>query len=329
MGRLAKAILGVPAAEIDFVRRGFRGLDGPARRRLEEEVCGTFVIGYAAALEEDRPEALAARLDGLPLERQGFGYEAAAMALSLRDFFAPWRRPGRLEAFLAGPGVRHRYLVHVGAGWVLARTPQPVAGLLRRLDPLICWLALDGYGFHQGFFHPARSVERRQVPAKVAGYARRVFDQGLGRSLWFVEGAVPERVAATIAAFAESRRGDLWSGTAIAAAYAGATDDDGLERLRTACGPHLPAVAQGAAFAAFARRTADLPDEHTDAACRVLCGRSAAAAAEVVGEAAAELPGDGEQPAYEVWRRRIRGRLAPAAGGAAAPVAGAGQRAAG
>ena len=319
MGRIAKAILGVPDAEVDFLRRGFRGLDGPARTRLEEEVCGTFLVAYAAALEEDRPDRLATRIDRLPEELRGFGYEAAAMALSLRDFYVPWHRPGRLQEFLAGPAARHRFLVHVGAGWVLARTPQSVAGLLRRLDPLIGWLALDGYGFHQGFFRWPRAVTRREVPQKVAGYARRIFDQGLGRSLWFVEGAEPARVAATIAPFAEGRRDDLWSGTGIAAAYAGGVDPETLARLREASGRHLPAVAQGAAFAAFARREAGSPAEHTDVACRALCDRSAGEAAAVVEAAAANLAaGGGPEPAYEVWRRRIRERLSPDAALAAA-----------
>ncbi len=311
MGRLARAVLGVPDGEIDFVRRGFRGAESASRERLEGEVCGTFLLGYAAALEEDRPEDLAARLDRIPPERRGFAYEAAGMALVLRDFYTPWRRPGRFAAFVAGPGAPHRYIVHIGAGWVLARTPQRVPGLLRRLDPLIGWLALDGYGFHEGFFHLDRAVGRRQVPRKVTGYARQVFDQGLGRSLWFIEGARPAPVAEAIAAFAPSRHSDLWNGVGLAASYAGG--GDGLKALHEACGPHFAAVAQGAAFAAYARRTAANPAPHTEEACRTLCALNADEAADLVEEVAAELPSftaDASPPVYELWRRRTRERLA-------------------
>ena len=163
-------------------------------------------------------------------------------------------------------------------------------------------------------------MTRQEVPRKVWGYARRIFNQGLGRSLWFLEGAEVERVAATIVAFAEGRRDDLWSGAAIAAAYAGGIDADALVRLREASGRHLRAVAQGATFAAYARREAGSPAEHTDVACRALCDRSAAEAAGVVEAAAVDLPTGGPEPAYEIWRRRIQERLDPHAALAAAAI---------
>ena len=319
MGRLATAALRLPDAEVSLARRGFRGAGMPACDRLET-VGRSFVAGYAAALEEDRADLLAARLNLLPLELAGFAHEGVGLALALRDTFAPWRRPGRLAEFIAGPGAPHRYLLSVGAGWLLARLPLSVGRLLRRLDPVIGWLAVDGYGFHQGFFHGAEALDAHRVPRKLTGYARRAFDQGLGRSIWFVEGAAVENAAGVVAGFPEERQSDLWSGLGVAAAFAGGIGRDELERLRAACGRHLPAVAQGASFAAFARREAGNPAGHTDLACRVLCGRGAAEAAAVVAETGRDLPPDGVLPAFEAWRRRVQERLVPAA--AAPPGAG-------
>src|SRR6185295_2186010 len=59
-----------------FARRRFRGESSAVRERLEE-VGRCFVRGYHAALEEDRPLPLAARLEAeLELELQ-LGFEAS------------------------------------------------------------------------------------------------------------------------------------------------------------------------------------------------------------------------------------------------------------
>src|SRR6185295_14439151 len=106
-------------------------------------------------------------------------------------------------------------------------------------DPVLGWLALDGYGFHEAFFRTERSVRRQEVPRKVRGfgYPRHAFDQGIGRCLWFVEGAHVGRIAATIGAFPEDRRPDLWSGVGLAATYAGGRGADDLLALRRAARP--------------------------------------------------------------------------------------------
>jgi hypothetical protein len=300
-------LLSIDPQDTSFARRGFRCPDGEIRERLER-VGGAFVSGYHAALAEDRPAELGARLASGEAEYRGFVFEGAAMALTLLDFLLPWNG-GRLRRFLDGPGASHTYLVHVGAGWALARAPLRVRALLKRLDPVLGWLALDGYGFHQGFFHWPQAVSRQRVPRSLKGYARRGFDQGLGRSLWFVFGADVERIPRTLAAFPAARQADLWSGVGLACAYAGGRDRVAITELYRAAGPHAPALAQGAAFAAKARQRAGnlIPD--TDLACAVLCGMGPAAAAAITDEAAADLPADGAVPAFEVWRQRIQNRF--------------------
>jgi hypothetical protein len=307
---LRRLLLGISAAETSFARRRFRGDSAVVRERLEE-VGSCFVLGYNAALAEDRPLPLAAHLEA-EVERSflGFAYEGAGMALALLDTLIPGRRD-RLNRFLAGPGDAHAYIVHIGAGWILARLPLSPESLLTRLrDPLLRWLALDGYGFHEGFFRWPRAVERRKIPRKLRGYTRRGFDQGLGRSLWFVDGADARLIPRTIGAFPEARRPDLWSGVGLACGYAGGRGRADLETLRRAAGSHAPQLAQGIAFAAKARERAGNPAEHTELACQVICGASAAAAAAMTDEAGRGLPDDGPgEPAFEVWRRRIQDRF--------------------
>ena len=310
VGRLRKIIFGIAPEEASFRRRGFRCRAERARVRLER-IGATFLQGYHAALEAEDDEVLARRLAGVESELRGFAFEGAAMGLTLLDFLKPWGRR-RLGPFIEGAGAAHVYMLHVGAGWALARLRRDPARALRSFDPLLGWLAVDGYGFHEGYFKWPAYVARQARPRRLSGYALRVFDQGLGRSLWFVEGADVERVADVVAAFARERQSDLWSGVGLACAYAGGTDNAGLEHLRARAGRFAPQLAQGAAFAAQARRRAGNQAVHTEAACRILCEMSADAAAEVTDVALRLLPRDGDEPAYETWRRRIADELARA-----------------
>ncbi len=304
MGRLARSLFGISAREVSFDVRGFRGGDGPARQHLET-VGGSFVSGYNYALEARDLADLEARLEAVPRERLGFAYEGAAMAIALLDAVQPWRR-AQLPAFLAGPSAPHVYLAYVGIGWAIARFPFGRERRFLALDPVLRWLAIDGYGFHEAFFRPRRAVEDQAVPERFQGYARRAFDHGVGRSLWFVEGAGPERIAATIGRFAAERHGDLWSGVGLASAYAGGVPRAELERLRSLAGAHLPSLAQGVVFANKARMVADNLTPETTLACDVFCGLDPEAALELNDESGADLPPDAEVPAYEVWRRRIQ-----------------------
>jgi enediyne biosynthesis protein E3 len=311
---LPRRVLGISPEEATFARRGFRQGDERARERLER-VGRTFLAGYHAALEEGSLRALDQRLSTIAAEDRGFAFEGAAMGLTLLDHLVPWSR-GRLRAFLEGPGAAHAYMVHVGAGWAFARLPwvrRRLEPALRQFEPLIGWLVVDGFGFHEGYFSWRRSVAAQEVPHRLAGYARRVFDQGLGRSIWFVEGADGAAVVARIGSFAAQRRADLWSGIGLACAYAGGVERAAIEALRHAAGEHRPMLAQGAAFAAGARNRAGNPAAHTELACEVLCGMSAVEAADLTDQAALDLSHGGPLPAYEVWRRRIQARWVEAA----------------
>jgi hypothetical protein len=298
-----KRWLRIPQEEVTVARRGFRDPGEPTRRRLER-VGESFLHGYHAALADEGLKSLTARLEDVELEFRGFAYEGAAMAIDLLDQLTPWRR-SRLSAFLEGPGAPHTYMVHVGIGWSLARWTFSLERRLMQLDPLLRWLALDGYGFHEGYFCWPRYANGSTQPRKLPGYGLRAFDQGLGRSLWFVGGADPGWIENAVAAFPEPRRADLWSGVGLACAYAGGASPSDIHHLRDAGASYSAHLAQGAFFAAGARARAGNPAQHTDLACNLLCGHSAQEAAIVCDETRLQAQEDGE-PAYEVWRRLIR-----------------------
>jgi hypothetical protein len=307
LSRLRVRAFGIDPVETTFRHRGFR-CDKPAAQQRLERVGLAFVQGYHLALERPDAAALTPHLEAVDGAMRGFAYEGAAMALALLDGLMPWSA-SRFTALLAGAGDRHAYMMHVGAGWAAARLPWGVRRIergLERIDPLLGWLALDGLGFHQGYFDPERYLRRRVEPPHLSAAGRRVFDQGLGRGLWFVEGAAIPGVHEIVLGFPAGRRADLWSGIGLACAYAGGADRSELESLRDLAGDHLPALAQGAAFAAKARLRADNPVPHTELACAVLCDMTAEAAAAVTD---ACLPETGVSGAYASWRRAIQQRL--------------------
>ncbi len=312
MKTLLRSFLRIDVAETNYVRRGFRGGDAQAIANIEA-IGAAFLHGYHVALGSDSIAATIASLETTDAPFRGFRYEGAAMVLYLLDRLLPGKRD-RFDTFIADRGADHIYMAYVGAGWAHARLPFGLGGALARRDPLLRWLMLDGYGFHQGFFHWRTAVEGSQhVPWRVRGYARRAFDQGLGRSLWFVDGHEPDRVAATIATFASSRHADLWAGAGLAATYAGGVPAVSLQRLAVCAGPYRDWLAQGSAFAAAARQRAGNVVPHTDDACRAFCGRDVQTVAGLVESVRLELPADdAKQPAYEIWRQRTRDVVAAA-----------------
>ena len=308
LGKARRRVLGLSPTEASFAKRGFLNGEEQARQRLEQ-IGITFLTGYHAALEESELAQLARRLTTVDAELRGFAFEGAAMGLSLLDCLTPWRKD-RWRTFTERFAAPHIYMMHVGLGWALARLRRDVSPYLVQLDPLLRWLMVDGYGFHEGYFSWPSYVEQRALPAALDGYARRVFDQGLGRSIWFVKGANVAAVACAINAFPPARRDDLWSGTGLACAYAGGCDRIAIQSLRVAAREYLPAFAQGVAFAAKTRQRAANFNSHTDTTCRLVWGQSAEETAALTDAALKDLHEDSEVPAYEIWRRRIQHKLA-------------------
>jgi hypothetical protein len=310
------------AGSVDLtVRRVLKAVGAHARRSAQgataiasphrshfDGIVDAFFIGYRAALETISVPTLVGDLSRIDASHQGFAFEGAGMALTALDLLMPFRG-GRFEQVVAA-APRHIYLLHVGAGWALVRFRCVEGRVFRRLDPLLRWLAVDGAGFHEGYFAAANGRRRARLRRSLSLYGARAFDQGLGRSLWFTADADPERIAAAIANVEPDRHADLWSGVGLACAYAGGIDDGTIEAMREASGPYRAHLAQGAAFAAEAHvRASGHAPRHTEQACRMICGMTAGGAAATARDATVGLGDEGTLPAYEVWRRRVRLQL--------------------
>lgn len=304
LGTLRRSLLGVPLKMATAFSEG----NTPAWHSLEKAVLSALA-GYHATLESSKFEELIPKLDAIELAFRGYAYEGAAMGLTGLDCFLPWKH--RLQTYMDGPGSPHIYMVHIGAGEALARLRRkPDPYIARMKDRVLCWLVMDGYGFHEGFFYKQRYVEKQVIPPHLSPYARRIFDQGLGRSIWFTAGANIERIAATIATFPRRRQADLWLGVGVGCTYVGGLERAEIEALRKVAGPYRSQLAVGAAFVAKGRLRAGNLVPHTELACEVLCGLTAQEAAHVTDLGFQDLPTDGPLPAFEVLQQRLLARFA-------------------
>jgi hypothetical protein len=283
----------------------------PKAKGSEQTVVATVLQGFRATLEDDRFDVLVARMNEFEVDWRGFAYEGVGLGFAFFDYFLPWRK--RLQAFVRGPGAAYIIPVYIGAGLALgrigARRLEWFAGRLEQ--PVFSWMVVDGYGFYKGFFARQRYLEEQAVPAHLSAYGRRVFDQGLGRGIWFAMGENVDSVIKTIAAFPQARQADLWSGAGFACAYAGSPmEREALERLWTEAGVYRSQLALAGALAAKRRYGFNHITPHTELACQVFCGLSGERAARIANDALENLSTAGGEVPHKIWRERIDAQFA-------------------
>jgi hypothetical protein len=308
---LLNKLLTIRPEEASFAKRGIESSEPALTRRLET-MLESFIGGYNLAVATRGDEvALAKALNaGFDNHQVGFAFEGIGLYFAILDQLVPGRSD-RLATLLKGTAAHHDFIIAVGAGFAVARVPWGVRVLdryLKTLDPFVAWCVPGGYGFHQGFFHHKQYVDEAKDPPKsMSPIGRRLFDSGVGRSLWWVKAADPARIAAAIARFPEDRRAELWAGAGIAASYAGGVDAAVLKRLHDAAGDYEGDLLSGVPFAARLRQKAGNYSETTELACRTFLGRSTDDAADLAEAAAdavrSQVHGEGITPAYDLLRR--------------------------
>ncbi|OLF10325.1 DUF1702 family protein [Actinophytocola xanthii] len=294
--------------------RGFHRKDGPSQELLER-IGRVFLGGYGDAVEAGSLDDAAARLAEVPVRFRGFAYEGAGMGYAMLDGL-PFGHRHHAEDFLAGPARDQVYIVYCGIGWAMARLPRFRWPAAESLDPLLRWLVLDGYGFHQAYFHTRRYVHEHYQDPRFSwpddasrAYSNRAVDQGIGRALWFVGCTDVAEVIRLLSAFPAGRHADLWAGVGLAATYACGADPDELARLAEHAGEFRPQLAQGSAFAAEARVRAGLVIPQTEVATRVLCGTDPETAARCSVQTRPRRAKNDLPPSYEQWRQRTANEL--------------------
>lgn len=320
LGALRRLIMAPSLDGVSFAGRGFT-VEPTERTRQLEAVPQAVVTGFEWGIEDKDLATTERRLALVDPLNRGFAYEGATMACAIRDTMGP--QGHRARDLLRGGGRPHIFLNYIGIGFAMAKLPRPLWKKLvpdltePDLYPAMNWLCVDGYGFDRAYFDTDTWVggQRLDTPYDWDGdpsYWQRAFDQGVGRALWFIHGGHVANVSAAVRAFAGDRRADLWSGVGLAATFAGGSTAADLDALRQEAGEHVGHLAQGSVFAAKARHHAGFVPEHSSAAMYAFTGRTVEAVARLADDCAASAPEAGVGPAYEVWRAKVRTRLAVA-----------------
>ncbi|MFE3176321.1 DUF1702 family protein [Amycolatopsis sp. NPDC059090] len=300
---LSEKLIIKPSA-LDFPSRGYRP-GRPDVRTVLGAHSQAFLGGYNAAVAASDPVSALRRLV-IPAAERGFAVEGGAMAAVLLDMLT-LSRGRRTRELLAAEGDRYRHFVHIGAGFAMGKLRWRGWAGLGVLDPLLRWLAFDGWGFAIGALGDDARVRELARHRRACGVRCAIRHQGVGRAVWFIESTEPESIAGRIRSFPRHHHGDLWSGVGFAATVAGGCAPEDLGWLPELAGEHVPHLVQGTAFAAEVLTRAGLETEDVQSVVKALAGVELAEAASWSVRARAGLEHAGARAEdHQLWRSRIR-----------------------
>jgi len=216
---------------------------------------------------------LVASLDGYNVEFRSIAYESASMCIAIDDY----EKYNELKfwfSFLNQNQEKHATQIHIGLGWALAQkeiNPEP---LLKKFEPMMRYRVLDGYGYYEGIFRRRKSILNQQKPDFIDKTAASAYDQGLGRSIWYLNNGDITLAKNMIQKFPAERHADFWRGLGIAITYVGGCDEKYLQEIFTAAENYQPNLAAGAMMGFVSRHYAGLDTEGSILAAEVLTHQS-------------------------------------------------------
>lgn len=287
---LRKLFFALPLTEANFEVRKFESGE-PAQQRLEQ-VAKTVVHGYNMAVETGLHDDLLVSRTMIENELVGFYNEGIGMGLYTVDLMSPFKKD-RFWNFIKGPGKNHEYMSYIGAGIACGVFfNRPFEKFVQKASPTSGLLILNGFGFYYAYFKPDKIFKQNYIPASVRKdpFYIECYDNGIGRALWFYNGANPEKIAQKVALFPKERQPWVWAGVGLAATYAGGVPAEKIKRLKELAGPFYISLGEGSLLAAHTRDIAGNPhkDETT---VRILTGRTNRECCDLAIEANARLEG--------------------------------------
>jgi hypothetical protein len=262
-----------------------------------EAIKTVFLETQLFCTTHDNMPALVEYLEHTEKEFSSIAYESASVAIALKDFESE-TFPLTWLQFANGPAAAHQAQVYVGLGWAIAKFNFPFLTAIENLHSKFYFRIADGCGYYDGSFKHRRTVTNQELPVYLPAAAMPMYDQGIGRSIWYTQKAEIHKIRSKIETFASSRHADLWRGVGIAVAYVGGCDNADLKTLLKYASANCFQLACGAALAARSRTMANTMTEDTNRCARLWFALTADATAIA------------NEDVYCIWIKQIEERLA-------------------
>jgi hypothetical protein len=210
--------------------------------------------------------------DSYDAEFRSIAYEAMSMCIALHDLKTE-QQLNKWFDFLNKSGIAHATQIHVGLGWALAQTETDISVILPELDPMMRYRVVDGYGYYDGIFRRRKSILNQQKPEFTDPVACAAYDQGLGRSMWYLNNGVIAGAKAMLQKLPAERHTDLWRGMGIATVYVGGCNEETLREIAQSAEKYIPQLAAGAAMALVSRHYAGFISDSNALVASTICHR--------------------------------------------------------
>ena len=228
-------------------------------------------------------------------------YEAASMGIAINSIksnnaLADWHN------FYQIFGLSHATQIHVGLGWALAELNLDINSYINELEPHYKYRVVDGFAYYHGKFKRRQAVRMQEIPENLNSFGIRAYNQGLGRSLWYLAQGEVEKLHRLIDIFPIERRFDMWRGVGVAVAYVGGVKPIVIEELMKLSGNYLPAFKCGIAIAVQTKEKAKVTSNDTSLICATATGENHS----IICEKLNQLEKNGD---YFNWLKNIEAEL--------------------
>ena len=189
---------------------------------------------------------------------EGFSMGIALKSLRENQSLVDW------NVFFNNHGQKHTSQVYVGLGWALCELDVPLESALHTIDGKWKLRILDGYGYYSAIFKRRETIRKMEIPCQISADFVPAFNQGIGRSLWYISNGDVERLNRNIELFASTRRYDIWRGVGIAMTFVGGIQKDAIEKIEACAGNAINELHLGILMAQSSRLKAESVSSNAD-----------------------------------------------------------------
>lgn len=217
-------------------------------------------IDIIPSLEEESPEYRS-------IAYEGASFEIAMKDLATNNKLHPWKEFKNASRI-------HSFHVDIGLGWAFAKTGVSPQSYVESINDLSGSMVLDGIGYYHSLYKGRSTLKNKTVPPAIEGKNLDLFDQGVGRRLWYMAKGNEQEAIELLHNFAASRHGALFRGIGIACGYVGGCKEHQLKYLKEISASHLGQLQFGITLAGVSRVISETVTPDIDLACRIICDKT-------------------------------------------------------